>query len=51
MTTDTSTVADAFEEARQAWRDWQDAWTNLQRAMRSAGMSTDRIEAYRVGTG
>ena len=44
-------VADALEEARQAWRDWQDAWTGVQRAMRSAGMSTDRIDAYRVGTG
>ena len=51
MTTDTSTVADALEEARQAWGDWQDAWTGLQRAMHSAGMSTARIDAYRVGTG
>ena len=42
-------VADALEEARQAWSDWQDAWTAVQRAMRSAGMSTDRIDAYRVG--
>jgi hypothetical protein len=39
-------VADALEEARRAWSDWQDAWTGLQRAMRSA-----RIDAYRVGTG
>ena len=44
-------VADALEEARQAWRDWKDAWSGVQRAMRSAGMSTARIDAYRVGTG
>jgi hypothetical protein len=49
MTTDT--VADALEEARRAWADWQDAWTNVQQAMRAADMSTARIEAYRVGTG
>ncbi len=40
-----------LEEARQAWSDWQDAWAGVQRAMRSAGMSTARIDAYRVGTG
>ena len=51
MTTDTSTVADALEDARRAWSDWQDAWTGVQQAMRAAGMSTDRIDAYRVGTG
>jgi hypothetical protein len=51
MTTDTDTVADALEEARHAWSEWQDAWTNLQQAMRSAGMTTARIDAYRVGTG
>ena len=39
------------EVLRHAWTDWQAAWTNLQRAMRSAGMSTARIDAYRVGTG
>ena len=44
-------VYDALEEARQAWSDWQEAWTGVQRAMRSAGMSTARIDAYRVGTG
>ena len=51
MTTDTSTVADALEDARRAWSDWQDAWAAVQRAMRAADMSTDRIDAYRVGTG
>jgi hypothetical protein len=51
MTIDTSTVADALEDARRAWSEWQDAWTGVQRAMRAAGMSADRIEAYRVGTG
>ena len=49
MTTDT--VADALEDARQAWNDWQVAWTGVQQAMRAADMRTDRIEAYRVGTG
>ncbi len=44
-------VADALEDARRAWTDWQEAWTSVQQAMRSAGMSTDRIEAYRVGSG
>jgi hypothetical protein len=44
-------VADALEEARRAWSDWQDAWAGVQRGMRSAGMSTARIDAYRVGTG
>ena len=44
-------VADALEAARKAWSDWQDAWAGVQRAMRSAGISTTRIEAYRVGTG
>ena len=51
MTSDVSTVADALEEARRAWSDWQEAWTGVQRAMRSAGLSTARIDAYRVGTG
>jgi hypothetical protein len=44
-------VADALDDARRAWSDWQDAWTGVQRAMRAAGMSTARIDAYRVGTG
>jgi hypothetical protein len=51
MTADTDTVADALEEARRAWSDWQDAWANVQQGMRAADMSTARIEAYRVGTG
>jgi hypothetical protein len=42
---------EAVEEARRAWRDWKDAWTGVLRAMRSAGISTARIDAYRVGTG
>ena len=51
MATDTSTVADALENARRAWDEWQDAWDGVQRAVRAAGMSTARIEAYRVGSG
>ena len=42
-------VADALEDARQAWRAWQDAWTNVQRAMRAAGMSTARIRGLPRG--
>ena len=44
-------VAEALEDARQAWRDWQAAWTGVQTSMRAAGLSTSRIDAYRVGTG
>ena len=51
MTTDTSTVAGALEDARRALGDRQDTWMNLQQAMRAADMSTARIDAYRVGTG
>ena len=44
-------VAEALDDARQAWRDWQAAWNGVTTAMSAAGMSTERIEAYRVGEG
>lgn len=44
-------VAEALEDARLAWQKWQDAWAEVQETMRDAGMSTVRIEAYRVGSG
>ena len=48
---DLRNVDDALEEARLAWAKWRSAWGDVQSAMEQAGMSTNRIEAYRVGSG
>jgi hypothetical protein len=42
---------DALASARDAWDAWQEAWRDLVGAMRIAGISTVRIDAYRVGSG
>ncbi len=42
---------DALATAREAWDAWQDAWRDLIDAMQPVGISTVRIDAYRVGTG
>jgi hypothetical protein len=51
MTIDTDEVEAALSAARKAWGDWEGAWAMLLHRMRAAGLSTNRIDAYMVGTG
>jgi hypothetical protein len=52
MTTElVSELRDDLEDVREAWREWTEKWQVFGRTLRRAGYSTDRLAAYRVGTG
>ena len=56
MTTEMTTelageLRDELEDVREAWREWTEQWAAFGRTLRAGGYTTDRLDAYRVGTG
>ena len=52
MTTDKAgELRDELDDVREAWGAWTEQWAAFGRLLRAGGYNTDRLDAYRVGTG
>jgi len=52
MTSETAgELRDELDDVREAWREWTEQWAAFGRLLRAGGYNTDRLDAYRVGTG
>ena len=44
-------LLDELEMTKVAWSDWLERWEDFRRRLGRAGYSTNRLDAYQVGTG